>query len=89
MPRAAPASISGNRRQGPELTQYQRGIIVGERKAGNKPTKIASDLNVLVSTVKWALSVDHIRLDSTTNPRTGQPNELSERQRRTLTHLAR
>ena len=45
-------SISGNRRRGPELTPYKRGLISGAYRYGVTPKYIAEQENVPESTVR-------------------------------------
>ena len=61
--------ISRNQANGKHLTPYIRGKIVGCRLFGNSPTKIVMGLNIGLATVRYTLSMDHLRHDGSTIPK--------------------
>lgn len=64
------ASITGNRLPKCHLSPYQRGQILGKQSEGATPTKIAHDLNLDRSTVRYTIAVDPLRIEGKSQPRT-------------------
>ena len=89
MIRAPLASISGNRRRGPELTPYQRGIINGAYRSGATPTYIAHNENTPLSTIKWTISTTSQHPNGVSKTRSGRPTVVTDRARRHIIRLAR
>ena len=83
------ASISGNRRRGPELTPYQRGIINGAYRSGATPTYIAHNENTPLSTIKWTISTASQHPNGVSKTRSGRPAVVTDRARRHIIRLAR
>jgi DNA invertase Pin-like site-specific DNA recombinase len=70
----------GNRRyRGPELSPYQRGQIVGARKAGSSPKEIKDELGHSRGAVRRTLESIHIRNEGYTLPRSGTPLKYTSR----------
>lgn len=89
LPRTPLTPISGNRRRGPELTPYQRGVIAGQLQAGLGPRQIEKKFGTPESTVRSTQEVAFIRYHGESLPRPGQPKKLSERDRRKLIRITR
>jgi hypothetical protein len=62
---------SGNVRRGPELTPYQRGLIVGAASLGRKPTGIAGQYKLPLETVKSTLRLNLVCNEGQLKPRSG------------------
>ena len=89
MPRTPLASISGNRRRGPELTPYRRGEIVGKYNAGVTRQNIAHILETPKSTIDYTIDQASKRPHGESRPRTGRPPKLSDRDKRHLIRVTR
>lgn len=77
--------IDGNRRyRGSELTPYQRGEIVGQRKAGMTPREIEVDLGLSRGVVRHTLESIQVRDEGYTRPRSGTPMKYDSRSRRRM-----
>jgi hypothetical protein len=70
---------SGNIRQGPELTPYARGKIIGAAGIGCTPTQIAAAQNITRGTVRSTLRLDPERNEGQSKPRSGQPKLYTDR----------
>ena len=80
---------SGNERRGPELTPYQRGLIVGAAGSGAKPTQLARQYKVSRDTIKSTLRLDLERKDGESKPRSGRPKAYSDRDERKILRQVR
>ena len=89
MQRSFGTEISGNRRPGAELSDAQRAAILGAVDAGEEKTKIAAryrvSRRVIYNTIdRWN---NYYTLKSL--PRSGQPEKLTQRQKRLLLRIIR
>ncbi len=75
---------SGNERRGPELTLYQRGLIVGAASLGAKPTQLAKRHKLSRDTIKSTLRLDLERKDGESKPRSGRPKAYLDRDERKI-----
>jgi hypothetical protein len=75
---------SRNARRGPELTPYQRGLIVGAASLGKKPTRIARQYKLPLETVKSTLRLNLVRNEGQLKPRSGRPKAYSDRGERKI-----
>ena len=89
MPRTPLGPISGNRPKGPDLTPYQRGIIMGQLGTGVSPWYIQKHFKIPESTVRYTRDLDLQRYQGQSIPREGRPKILSERDRRKLIRIVR
>ena len=89
MPRAPLTPISGNRPRVPELTPYQRGVLMGQLSAGMTPYRIEKTFGTPVSTVKYTQKLDLIRYQGHSLLHPGRRHKLSERDGRKLIHVVR
>jgi hypothetical protein len=81
---------NGNRRfRGPELSPYQRGEVVGLRKAGYTPKAIEDELRLSRGAVRRTLESVHTRDNSYTLPRSGTPKKYTSRARRRMLYCLR
>ena len=80
---------SGNVRRGPELTPYQRGLIVGAASLGKKPTGIAGQYKLPLETVKSTLRLDLVRNEGQSKPRSGRLKAYSDRDERKILRQVR
>jgi hypothetical protein len=77
--------IDSNRRyKGPELSPYQKGQIIGARKAGSSPKEIEGELGHSREAVRKTLESIHIRDKGYTLPRSGTPLKYTSRARRRM-----
>jgi hypothetical protein len=73
----------GNRRfRGPELSPYQRGEIVGLRKAGKAPREIEVELGHSREAVRHTLEQAQVCDKGHSMPRKGAPIKYNSRDRR-------
>ena len=82
------ASISGNRKRGPELTPYQRGIINRAYRSGATPTYIAHNENTPLSIIKWTISTASQHPNGVSKTRSGRSTIITDRARRHIIRLA-
>jgi hypothetical protein len=82
--RRALAPISSNRQPGDQLSPYQRGQILGRQSEGATPTKIAHDLNLDRSTVRYTIAVDLIRTEGKSLPRIPRGKSYTEAEQRLI-----
>ena len=52
-----------NSTRGPNLNPYQRGKIVGLREAGDSPTEIKTRQKVSLSSIRYTLKLDKLRVE--------------------------
>ncbi|KFY70741.1 hypothetical protein V499_08970 [Pseudogymnoascus sp. VKM F-103] len=78
------ASITGNRLPGAQLSPYQRGQIIGRQSEGATPTKIARDLNLDRSTVRYTIATDPFRTEGKSLPRTPRGKSYTEAEQRLI-----
>lgn len=78
------ASISSNRLPKCQLSPYQRGQILGKQSEGATPTKIAHDLNLDRSTVRYTIAVDPLRNEGKSQPRTPRGKSYTEAEQRLI-----
>ena len=71
-PRTPLGIINGNRRQGGELTPYQRGKIEGARNAGSTFADAAKQVNCHPNTARTTTLLASERLDGHIKKRTGR-----------------
>lgn len=83
------APRSSNVRRGPELSSFQRGIILGKRLEGCTAPKIAKDLGTPESTIKYTLYHTAQNPNGVTKARTGRPKKLTDREQRRLIRIVR
>ena len=81
--------ISSNRRRGPELTPYKRGIINGAYRHGCTPTYIVSAENTPLNTVKKTILHASQHPNGITKPRCGRPLATTLGDRRLIIRIAR
>ena len=80
----------GNRRyRGPELTPYQRGMIVGTRKAGSSIKEIEDESGYSRGAIRRTLDSIHIRDEGHSLPRSGTPLKYTSRARRRMLQCLR
>ena len=80
--------ISGNRQKGKHLTPDMRGKIVGCRLFSNSPAEIAMGLNIGLATVRYTLSVDHLRHNGSTIPKDPRRKSYSlAKEQKLLRHI--
>ena len=89
MPRIPLASISENRRRGPELTPYKRGEIIGKYNAGVTRQNIDHILETPKSTIDYTIDQVSKRPHGESRPRIGRPPKLSDRDKRYLIRVTR
>lgn len=89
MLRAPLASISGNRPRGPELHPHERGFLLGLSAGGATPSKIFKQYRVPITTTRSTIALASQRVNQASQPRTGRPNLLTEREHRHLIRTAR
>ena len=80
--------ISSNRRRGPELTPYKRGIINGAHKNGCTPKYIAGAENTSLNTVKKTILHASQHPNGVSKPRSGRPPTTTVRDRRIVIRIA-
>ena len=83
------ASISGNLRRGLELSPYERGEIKGLNRGGFKVPEIARLKNIPISTVRSTLSLDELRTNGESQPRSGRPKAYTPSDERLILRIAR
>jgi transposase len=89
MLRTALAPISGNRRRGPELSPYQRGIICGAVLSGSTTAELTRAFNIPESTIRSTIQSTTTRRDGRSKPRSGRPSIITPRAERTLLRMIR
>jgi len=82
-------SISGNRVSNCELTPYTRGKIVGLSLKGAKSTEIQDRLKITRGALRSTLSLDCLRNEGVSQPRTGRPKVYTEAEERKVVRHAR
>lgn len=73
------------RTRGPELSEYQRGIIIGMRLAGATPTQIQEETRGYSRSAVW-YTIDKmaVRKSGKALPRSGVPEKYDRRERRKM-----
>lgn len=72
------------RTRGPELSEYQRGMIAGMRMAGATPTQIQEETGHSRSAVRHTIDKMAVRKEGKTLPRSGVPEKYDSRERRKM-----
>ncbi|KAG5355137.1 hypothetical protein CJU89_6964 [Yarrowia sp. B02] len=72
------------RTRGPELTEYQRGIIVGMHKAGASTAEIVETTGHSRSAIRHTLKMDLVRVGGKSLPRQGRARTYTEKDRRRM-----
>ena len=72
------------RRQGTELTPYERGRILSARVAGISPRKIEVAMNYSKCAVASTIALEILRSNGNSLPRKGRPIVYNERDRRSM-----
>jgi transposase len=80
---------SNRRFRGPKLSPYQRGEVVGLRKAGYTPKEIKDELRLLRGVVRRTLELVHTRDNGLTLPRSGTPKKYTNQARRRMLYCLR
>ncbi|GIX90132.1 uncharacterized protein CEXT_35611 [Caerostris extrusa] len=65
-----------------ELSDFEKGIIIGYHKCGRSLRDISSDLKYSKSTVTYVIKKWKVSGDCRNVPRVGRPNKLGDRDRR-------
>ena len=79
-----------NRRfRGSELSPYQRGEVMGLRKAGKAPKEIEDELGLSRGAVRRTLESIQVRDEGYTLPRSGTPKKYISRSRRRMLYCLR
>jgi hypothetical protein len=74
--------------QGPELSKYEKGRIIGMHNAGKKDVEIHRFYDCLYSTVQSTIRQDELRKDGHSIPRPGAPKSWTlYKERRVLRHV--
>ena len=77
-------AISGNREHKQEMSPYQRGIALGMRIQGASKQVIADILDCSRGALRTSLSLDLLRNEGASLPRTGRPKSYTEADERNL-----
>ncbi|GIY47762.1 transposable element Tc1 transposase [Caerostris extrusa] len=72
-----------------ELSDFEKGIIIGYHKCGRSLRDISSDLKYPKSTVAYVIKKWKVSGDCRNVPRVGRPTKLGDRDRRVLTREIR
>ncbi|GIY00659.1 transposable element Tc1 transposase [Caerostris extrusa] len=72
-----------------ELSDFEKGIIIGYHKCGRSLRDISSDLKYSKSTVVYVIKKWKVSCDCRNVPRVGRPTKLGDRDRRVLTRQIR
>ncbi|GIY00567.1 transposable element Tcb1 transposase [Caerostris darwini] len=72
-----------------ELSDFEKGIIIGYHKCGRSLRDISSDLKYSKSTVAYVIKKWKVSGDCRNVPRVGRPTKLGDRDRRVLTREIR
>jgi len=75
---------SNHRTRGPELTPYQRGIIIRYRNASSSPREIEVELGLSRSTIRTTLKIVPLRDEGKSLLRTSQKLKYTSRARRRI-----
>ncbi|GIZ03878.1 transposable element Tc1 transposase [Caerostris extrusa] len=76
-------------RRSSELSDFEKGIIIGYHKCGRSLRDISSDLKYPKSTVTYAIKKWKVSGDCRNVPRVGRPTKLGDRGRRVFTREIR
>ena len=76
--------ISGNVKRRRELTPYERAQIIGAAKCGVNPSTISARLLHSRRTVRSTLSLESLRSNGKSQPRSGRPKKYSKYDERLL-----
>jgi hypothetical protein len=84
------AERNGNSHRGPELSEFERGRIIGIHDAGKKNVEIHRFYSHPQSTVRDTIEKDSIREDGHSTPRSGAPKSwIPAEERRVLRYVRR
>ncbi|GIX81749.1 hypothetical protein CEXT_133591 [Caerostris extrusa] len=72
-----------------ELSDFEKGIIIGYHKCGRSLRDISSDLKYPKSTVAYVIKKWNLSGDCRNVPQVGRPTKLGDRDRRVLTREIR
>ena len=81
--------ISRNKIDGKYLSLYQRGLVVGEARAGAKQADIARDLFLLPTTVRYTIYQQYLCNNSTSLPRKPRKKSYTDSNERVLLRYVR
>lgn len=74
--------INGNRKRGPDLSPYTRGLIIARHQLDLKPRKISYQLQIARSTIYSTIQQEALRDNGNSLSRPGRPRAVSERDKR-------
>lgn len=87
-PRTPLSSTTGNRQRGPELSPYQRGLIIGATIGGMSPREIEDEMQLSRGAIRTTIAMDETRSEGVSCPRSGRPRIYTDRDdRMMLRHL--
>src|SRR5947209_15880559 len=77
-------ALSSNITNRKELTPYERGKVVAYIDAGLTPTQVATTLKLPRTTIRQTVSLDPLRNNGASQPRTGRPKSYTMAEERLI-----